>query len=814
LKREWAGKSLVLAETAGQAFNNLPNSSNRFVTHYSASSALLVSPPEFGNLPSFTGTLHVGEALTAAFTKNFAYDPDNTSYQWFSCSAQVTNRTSPTGCEAISGANYETFTLNSEDQVGRFVTVMVTLTNSVSTISSYALSGGQRVTMTPVNLNQVTVSGEALANASRTLAASAGTWRSNPTASLFYNWYVCDSPVNSATTTLPAGDCQIAQTSNGTPGTNKTLSVDAKHRGKYLLVAETATSTVNKPGAGTTTVYSASSSVIKMAPEFASNASFSGTLHVGQTLTGTVPSVQAYPLNSTQIEWWQCDSSVPLNAPTRPSGCSVIPNASTATLTLGAAQKGLFIAFALRNTNDSGFATKVFSNNSRVTTEPVNTVAPAISGSPNAATGTPIVVSKGTWDSFPVSTDSNFTYSWFSCPTAKSVSPTSVADCFEITTPSARSSSFIPTNDLAGRHLVARVTLRVATNLATATEASKFSASVGPVLTLPLFGSASPAVTGFAHVGSTLTGTHASTSGFEAPTSTSQWYQCETSVAAGLATPPAAASCMSIAGATGLTFTLTSAQEGKRILFMQTASNNQGSTTRVSATSAPVSSTPSNQTGATVSGSKTYSTTSTVSVTRGVWTGTPSPVNSNFSYSWYLCPNQTPAAQALNPGWNCVLIDPSTVTSDAMTIRVDKTWAGKYLVARETVTTTTNTEAASPGRYYTAGFGPFAPNNTVAPTLSKTTVATGGTIAASPGTWVFGETQNYGYRWFACTAAKAVADSIPSTGCTLLPEGNTSVLTVPQSALGKYLVAEVSATNSGGTTIKTTKSTTGKVTAG
>jgi hypothetical protein len=189
-------------------------------------------------------------------------------------------------------------------------------------------------------------------------------------------------------------------------------------------------------------------------------------------------------------------------------------------------------------------------------------------------------------------------------------------------------------------------------------------------------------------------------------------------------------------------------------------------------------------------------------------------VNSNFSYSWYLCPNQTPAAQALNPGWNCVLIDPSTVTSDAMTIRVDKTWAGKYLVARETVTTTTNTEAASPGRYHTAGFGPFAPNNTVAPTLSKTTVATGGTIAASPGTWVFGETQNYGYRWFACTAAKAVADSIPSTGCTLLPEGNTSALTVPQSALGKYLVAEVSATNSGGTTIKTTKSTTGKVTAG
>jgi hypothetical protein len=149
-----------------------------------------------------------------------------------------------------------------------------------------------------------------------------------------------------------------------------------------------------------------------------------------------------------------------------------------------------------------------------------------------------------------------------------------------------------------------------------------------------------------------------------------------------------------------------------------------------------------------------------------------------------------------------------------MTIRVDRAWAGKYLVARETVTTTTNTQVASPGRYFTAGFGPFAPNNTAAPTLSKTTVATGGTIEARPGTWVFGETQNYSYRWFACTTAQVVADSIASSGCTLLSGATTSQITVPQGALGKYLVAEVSATNSGGTTTKTTKSTTGKVAAG
>jgi hypothetical protein len=247
---------------------------------------------------------------------------------------------------------------------------------------------------------------------------------------------------------------------------------------------------------------------------------------------------------------------------------------------------------------------------------------------------------------------------------------------------------------------------------------------------------------------------------------------------------------------------------------MQTATNDQGSVTRVSATTLPVTSTPSNQAAATLSGSKVYSSSATVSVTGGSWTGSPAPVSSNFSYSWYLCPSLTSSSQSSAVVAGCVSIEPVNVTSDGKTIRVGSNWGGKYLVARETVTTATNTAAASPGQFFTAGFGPFAPSNTAAPTLSKTSVATGATIEARPGSWVFGETQNFSYRWFACTTSKTPADSIPSTGCTLLPEGTTNVLTVPQSALGKYLVAEVSATNSGGTTIKTTKSTTGKVTAG
>jgi hypothetical protein len=811
LKREWAGKSLVLAETASQNSNNLPNSANKSVTHYSAGSALLVSPPEFNALPSFAGTLHVGETLTASFTKNFAYDPDEASYQWFSCTAQVSSTSAPTGCVEISGARAATYNLNNEDQVGKFLTVRVTLSNSVTSVARYALSGAQRVTMTPVNLSQATISGEALANASKTLTANAGTWRSNPTADLLYNWFVCDTANETASTVIP-DDCQVTQTSNGTPNTNKTISVEAKHRGKYLLVAETAASVVNKSGAGSTTIYSASTSVINMAPEFASNATYSGTLHVGETLSGIVPTVQAYPLNPTQIEWWQCENAVPSNAASLPSGCSVIPNASTATLTLGSAQKGLFVAFALRNANDSGTATRVFASNLRVSKEPVNTVAPAISGSPSAATGTPIVVSTGTWDSFPVSSPSNFTYSWFSCPTAKAVSPGTASDCIEITTPSARSSSFIPTNDLAGRHLIARVTLRIAANLASASESSRISASVGPVTTLPIFGSANPIVSGFAHLGSTLTGTHASTSGFDSPRSSSQWYQCDVSVAAGIATPPAG--CSPIASATSLTFQPSASQEGKRLLLMQTATNEQGSVTRVSATTLPVTSTPSNQSGATVNGSKTYSSTATVSVTSGTWSGTPAPVSGNFSYSWFLCPTQTSASQNATVVATCASIEPVNVTADGKTIRVGINWGGKYLVARETVTTATNTEVASTSRYFTAGFGPFAPNNTAAPTLSKSTVATGATIEARPGTWTTGGTPSFSYRWFACTASMEVADSIPSTGCTLLPEGTTSELRVPQSALGKFLVAEVSATNSGGTTTKTTKSTTGKVTAG
>jgi hypothetical protein len=125
LSREMAGKHLVLAETATQSRNNL--GSNTSVTHYSASTAVIKSPPAFQINPSISGDFHTGEIITSSFTRKAAFDLDQVAYQWYSCTSAVTSATSLTGlgCLAVNGAESVMF-IPATSQAGKYLTVGVT----------------------------------------------------------------------------------------------------------------------------------------------------------------------------------------------------------------------------------------------------------------------------------------------------------------------------------------------------------------------------------------------------------------------------------------------------------------------------------------------------------------------------------------------------------------------------------------------------------------------------------------------------------------------------------------------------------------
>ena len=141
---------------------------------------------------------------------------------------------------------------------------------------------------------------------------------------------------------------------------------------------------------------------------------------------------------------------------------------------------------------------------------------------------------------------------------------------------------------------------------------------------------------------------------------------------------------------------------------------------------------------------------------------------------------------------------------------------GKYLVARETLTTATNKPNTGVARRYSAGFGPInvAPTVSADPSTSATTVVTGNRVRANLGTWVSNTRPIvYTYRWFNCNSAIATAQAtVPTANCTAIAGADSADLIVPNSSSGKYLLLAVTASNAGGSLLRTSR-TTNQVTA-
>ena len=277
-------------------------------------------------------------------------------------------------------------------------------------------------------------------------------------------------------------------------------------------------------------------------------------------------------------------------------------------------------------------------------------------------------------------------------------------------------------------------------------------ATGGPVVTV------TPAVTGTASLGETLTATEGTWTGTPSPSLTEQWQDCDS----------AGNDCTIVTGANSATHVVAVADVGHALRIAATATNGFGGVTGASVSTAVVTGPPVNTALPVVSGTAQQG--QTLSATTGTWTAYPVAA---YAYQWQQCDAS---------GGRCAAISMATASS-YVPVPGD---AGHTLVA--TVTATNPGAAAVAASTPTAVVLTEAPANVDAPAISGSATQ-GQTLTASTGAWSHSPTA-YSYQWQDC--------DVNSGACVAIPGAVTSIYVAAATDAGATIAVMVTATNGGG----------------
>lgn len=389
---------------------------------------------------------------------------------------------------------------------------------------------------------------------------------------------------------------------------------------------------------------------------------------------------------------------------------------------------------------------------------PVNTALPTVNG----ASRQNVLLSSttGTWSGSP----SSYAYQWTRCDTAGNA-------C--VTISGATTSQYLLAAADVGRTLRVRVT---ASNPQGSTPATSAATPVVAALATTPASLTSPSISGSAQVGQSLSSSPGTWT--NSPSSYAhQWQRCDNHGGA----------CAAVAGATATSFALTTADVGRSVRVVVTATNSSGSSSAASAASAVVSSTtappsaPANTSLPAVSGTARQG--STLQATTGSWSGSPS----SYAYQWRRCDSGGGACVAINgsgsPSYALVSADVGS------TIRVAVTAASSAGSATATSAPTGVVTAVA----VVSPHPPSAPVNTSSPAVSGTTTQ-GSSLQASTGSWS-GSPSSYAYQWRRCDDA--------GNGCSDVGGATGAQYQLGSSDVGRTMRVVVSASNSGGSTAAT-----------
>jgi hypothetical protein len=535
--------------------------------------------PSNTSAPSISGTAQEAQTLSADVGSWSGTPPISYAYQWRRCDS------GGAGCIDIVPAAAAAYTLTSAD-VGSTIRVVVTGSNSAgsSSASSAASAVVTAAPVAPSNTSLPSISGTA--QEAQTLSADVGSWSGTAPISYASQWRRCD-----------AGGGNCSDIAGATGSTYTLASADV---GSTIRVVVTASNS-----AGSSSASSAATGVVTAAAVAPSNTSppaISGTAQEAQTLSADVGSWSGTAPISYASQWRRCDSAG--------ASCADIAGATGSTYALVTGDVGSTIRVVVTASNSAGSSSASSAATGVVTAAavaPSNTVLPSISGTAQEAQT--LSADVGSWSgTAPIS----YASQWRRCDAGG-------ASCADIG--GATGSTYTLVASDVGSTIRVVVT---GSNSAGSSSASSAATGVVTAAAVAPSNTSAPSISGTTQVGQTLSADVGSWSGTAPISYVYQWRRCDSG----------GASCADIAGATGSTYTLVTADGGSTIRVVVTASNSAGSSGATSAQTAvvPVPTRPANTSLPTITGTPLFG--NTLTANQGVWTGTPPPT---YTYQWRRC---------------------------------------------------------------------------------------------------------------------------------------------------------------------------------
>jgi hypothetical protein len=460
------------------------------------------SPPEI----SSSNTL-VGSTITTTDGIWMGYPAPTLTYQWYR------------GALPISGATSSTYTIQTDD-VGQTITYRVTATN---TNGSRVASSSNAIVPTapasapapapPVNTPSAppTISGNT--SVGSTLTCFEGTWTGYPAPTYMLQWYRNETAMFLAmgpNYTIRTNDIGQAITCRVTASNESGFAIAISN-----IIYPTAPASVSAPPVNTPS-----------APP-----TISGNTSVGSTLTCFEGTWTGYPAPTYMLQWYRNETAMFL---------AMGPNYTIRTDDIGQA-----ITCRVTASNESGLSTAT-SNIIYPTGPPTIISSPQISrisGTDNIV-GSTLFCLIGFWRGYPGMT---FSYKWYRGTSSIS---------------GATSSTYTIQPDDVGQSITCEVTGTNDIGFLVAPKSNAIVPSAPPVNTP----SAPPTISGNTSVGSTLTCSQGTWSGYPAPTYMLQWYRNETAMFLAM----------------GPNYTIRTDDIGQAITCRVTASNASGSAIAIS----------------------------------------------------------------------------------------------------------------------------------------------------------------------------------------------------------------------------------------
>ena len=546
------------------------------------------------------------------------------------------------------------------------------------------------------------------------------------------------------------------------------------YMGKYLLVSSRATNE-----AGTTTIWSLGTSKILGVPAINSGASVSGASAVGSLMTAERGTWITEGTTTYAVQWFRCAVELGYSVnPIQTYSCSSISGATILTYTSTTADEGMYLTARITATNSVGTGEPIFNRSKGVTGAPGFVTGPLVSGT--AAKGSALT-SSGSYKGFPIPT---MTQAWYRCAAAVSaISSSQPGGCTAIS--GATSSTYTVVNADISSYISVLQTLTSSAGVTSRWSVSTAQITGPPVNTSP------PTISGTAFAGQVFTAIDGTWTATPTATFSYAWYVCTTYLPNGQAdTVPV--NCTAIPGATSATYTIDQTYAGKGLNVRVTATNSGGSTSFMSVGSPTIESLPytigtPNLSGSTIAGS-------VINVFYGTWLGYPNL--SSTTHRWYRCTSNVSAGSDSLPA-GCT----ATGTRSGTFYLAGE--VGQFIVA-EVIATNSKGSVSK----WSNAIGPIisAPSLDSDPFVSGT-ASSGQTLTLTANTWSGTPTPTISYQWMRCTQALGSISSTKPASCSEIGGATSTSYTPTATDVGKYVLIQITASNSAGTVIRVTAST-------